>query len=318
MPPLLQILLGLVLLVFGGESLVRGATRLARQLGLSPAVIGLTVVAIGTSVPELVVSVLAAFRGTPDLAVGNVIGSNLFNLTGALGLAALVAPLSVRGQAIRLEWPVLALATLGTLTVLRDAELDRLEGVVLLACLVGFITWMVRLARRDLVPQEVADLHAIVERRSRWWPENQTLVAIGLVAIGVALLMAGGDQVVSGAVVLAQTMGMSERVIGLTIVAVGTGLPEVVTSMVAAWRGESDIAVANMIGSNIMNLLGILGLSAAVHPIRFDPSLAGADAYWLVAITLGIFPILHTGHSITRREGALLVAVYAFYVGMLL
>ncbi|MDX2206954.1 MAG: calcium/sodium antiporter [Gemmatimonadales bacterium] len=311
------ILAGLALLVLGGEALVRGATLLARRLGVAPAVIGLTVVAIGTSVPELVVSVLAALRGVPDIAIGNVIGSNLVNLTASLGIAALVVPLSVRGQAIKLEWPVLFLATAVTMACLRDARLDRLEGFVLVTGLVAFISWTVVIARRNITPAERSDLVEAVAERVTLLDRFPGTMAALLVLGGVAALVLGGQWVVDGAVALARDIGMSDRVIGLTIVAVGTGLPELVTSLVAAARRESDIAVANMIGSCIFNLLGILGASALIYPFNFDPALAGTDLLWLLAVTLGIWPILHTGRSITRAEGGLMVTTYAVYLFLL-
>ncbi|PKN31316.1 MAG: sodium:calcium antiporter [Deltaproteobacteria bacterium HGW-Deltaproteobacteria-20] len=308
---------GLIVLVIGGEALVRGAAMLARRLGVAPAVIGLTVVAIGTSVPELVVAVLAALRGAPDIAIGNVIGSNLVNLTASLGIAALLVPLSVRGQAIKLEWPVLFLATAVTLACLRDARLDRLEGFVLVTGLVAFVSWTVVIARRNITPAERSDLVEVVAERVTLLDRFPGPMAALLVLAGVAALVLGGQWVVDGAVALARDIGMSDRVIGLTIVAVGTGLPELVTSLVAAARRESDIAVANMIGSSIFNLLGILGASALIYPFNFDPALAGTDLLWLLAVTLGIWPILHTGRTITRAEGGLMVTTYAVYLFLL-
>jgi cation:H+ antiporter len=318
MSPLLLIVLGLALLVAGGESLVRGATLLARLLGLPAAIVGLTVVAIGTSVPELVVALLAAVRGAPDIAVGNVIGSNLFNLTFALGASAIVLPLSVRGQAITHEWPVLFAATVGCLLLLRDGALGRVEGLVLIVSLVVFVAWTVRLARVGITSEERTELRELVEGMIppfRAWPYAESGV---LVAVGVGLLFLGGHWVVDGASALALEFGLSQRLIGLTVVAIGTGLPELVTSVVAAARRESDIAVANMIGSSIFNLLGILGASAVVHPIRFDPSLATNDLVWLVAVTLIIWPILHTGRRVSRGEGVFLVGGYLVYLAQLL
>jgi cation:H+ antiporter len=316
--PILLIILGLCLLVIGGEALVRGASMLARRLGVSPAVIGLTVVAVGTSVPELVVSILAAMRGAPDLAVGNVVGSNIVNLTASLGIAALVGHLSVRGQVIKFEWPVLFVATAVTLGFLRDANLDRFEGAILVVGLVAFISYTVVVARREVTALETVELEDVVAGRVRFLAEWPNLAAAGFIVIGVGALVLGGDWVVDGAVTLARAIGMTDRVIGLTIVAVGTGLPELVTSVVAAFRRESDIAVANMIGSSIFNLLGILGASALVHPIIFDPSLAGTDLLWLLGITIGIWPILHSGRVVNRAEGGLLVVVYGVYVTTLL
>jgi cation:H+ antiporter len=316
--PIFLIILGLGTLVIGGEALVRGASMLARRLGVSPAVIGLTVVAVGTSVPELVVSILAAMRGAPDLAVGNVVGSNIVNLTASLGIAALVGHLSVRGQVIRFEWPVLFVATTVTLGFLRDANLDRFEGAILVVGLLAFISYTVVVARREVTALETVELEDVVAGRVRFLTEWPNAAAAGFIVIGVGALVLGGDWVVDGAVTLARAIGMTDRVIGLTIVAVGTGLPELVTSVVAAFRRESDIAVANMIGSCIFNLLAILGASALVHPIGFDPSLAGTDLLWLLAITIGIWPILHSGRVVNRSEGALLVGVYGVYVTTLL
>lgn len=318
MNPIVLILLGLALLVVGGEALVRGASMLARRLGVSPAVIGLTVVAVGTSVPELVVSILAALRGAPDLAVGNVVGSNIVNLSASLGLAALIGHLSVRGQVIKLEWPVLFVATAVTLGFLRDAHLDRLEGGILVAGLIAFVAYTVVIARREVTPLETVDLEDLVSARLRFLATWPNLAAWGAIILGVGTLVLGGDWVVDGAVTLARRLGMTDRVIGLTIVAVGTGLPEMVTSVLAAIRRESDIAVANMIGSSIFNLLGILGVSALVHPIIFDPSLAGTDLLWLLGITLALWPILHTGRVVNRAEGGLLMATYGLYVTTLL
>jgi cation:H+ antiporter len=285
---------------------------------MPPALVGLTVVAIGTSVPELVVALLAALRGAPDLAVGNVIGSNLFNLTFALGVGALVVPLSVRGQAVKFEWPVLFLATIACLVFLRDGRLDRLEAGVLASGLVAFIAWTTWIAREELTGEERDDLTGLVEWLTPALRRHLVPVALGLVAAGVAALYGGGRWVVEGATALARDIGWSDRVIGLTVVAVGTGLPELVTSLVAAVRRESDIAVANMIGSSIFNLMGILGVSALIQPIDFDPSLARTDLVWLVAVTLAVWPVLHTGRIVSRREGGLLVSAYLAYLWLLL
>ncbi len=314
----LLILLGLLLLVVGGEALVRGATLLARLLGMPAALVGLTVVAIGTSVPELVVAILAAMHGAPDLAVGNVIGSNLFNLTFALGAAAIVVPLSVRGQAIKLEWPVLMVATLVSLVLLRDGTLDRLEAATLVAALVAFIAWTVRIAGTGLSGTETAEWRELIDGLRPVLRDRPRTAAAAMITVGVMLLFAGGRLVVDGGTALATALGVSDRVIGLTVVAIGTGLPELVTSLVAAARRESDIAVANMIGSSIFNLLGILGLSALIHPIGFDPTLASRDVVWLVGVTALLWPVMHSGRIVSRREGALLIATYVAYLAALL
>ena len=311
----LLFLLGLALLVGGGESLVRGATSLARAWGLPPAVIGLTVVAMGTSLPEMAVGVLAAMRGEPDLAVGNVIGSNIFNVTAALGLTALICTLPVRGSAVRLEWPVMFAASGAAVLVLRDSYLDRVEACVLLAALVLFTAYSIRIARREVTGEEKREFEAEVDRLEP--ARGGTLLAAGLVALGVVLLVAGGQALVTGAVELARVLGMSERVIGLTVVAAGTGAPELAASVIAALRRQTDVAVANMIGSNIFNILGILSVTALVNPIRFSAAMAGSDLWWKVGTAFLLYPVLWRGMKVERWEGAVLVAVYAFYLWLL-
>jgi cation:H+ antiporter len=310
----LLFLAGLGLLTLGGEVLIRGAVALARIAGLSPAVIGLTVVAMGTSLPELAVGLLAALHGQPDLAVGNVIGSNIFNITGALGLTALVTTLPVRGNAIRLEWPVMFAATLACALLMRDFVLDRFEASFLVASLVLFTAYSVWVGRREVSAVERKEFAAAVGDRTLHAPRREGLLSLAFVLAGMGLLVAGGNLLVHGAVILARLAGMSERLIGLTIVAVGTGMPELATSVVAAMRKQTDVAVANMIGSNVFNLLGILGLTALVHPIHFAPELAGSDVWWLLGASLLLLALLRSGMRLVRWEGALLVCVYVAYL----
>jgi cation:H+ antiporter len=305
---------GLLLLVAGGEVLVRGATLLARLAGLTPAVIGLTVVAMGTSLPEMAVGVLAALRGEPDIAVANVIGSNIFNITAALGLTALVCVLPVHGSAVRLEWPVMFGASALAALVMRDLHIDRGEAAFLLVCLVLFTAYSLHIARREVTAAEEAEFADSQADRSLGSGRRGALLAAGAVLTGVVLLVVGGKLLVDGAVSLARVLGMTERMIGLTVVAVGTGMPEVATSVVAAARRQTDVAVANMIGSNVFNLLGILGVTAMVQPIRFAASLAGADVWWMLGTALLLLPVLHLGRRISRLEGALLIGVYAAYL----
>jgi cation:H+ antiporter len=315
---ILQLLVGLVLLAGGGELLIRGAVLLARLAGLTAAVIGLTVVAAGTSLPELTVSVLAALRGEPDLAVGNVVGSNIFNVTAALGLTALVSPLVVRGAAIRLEWPVMFVASAVCVVLMRDSLLDRLEAGFLLVSLVAFIAYTVRIARREVTAEERGEFVEEVRERVPPGRRRDTGRAVVTLSLGIVVLVIGGRFLVEGAVGLARLAGMSERVIGLTVVAAGTGMPELATSLVAAARRQSDVAVANMIGSNVFNLLGILGVTALVTPIRFSPALGGGDMWWMLGTALLLFPVLWRGRRIDRWEGAVLVSAYALYLATLL
>ena len=313
------VLLGLVLLIAGGEVLLRGAVGLATLARLTPAVIGLTVVAAGTSVPELAVSAAAAVQGKIDITVGNVVGSNIFNVTFILGLAALIHPLVIGGNTVRLEYPVLLLVTLLCVAVGDHGVVSRVDSILFLAVYVGFTAYLVTLVRQQLTAAEAKQMAAetkelgeVGARPPRLWSSAL------LVAAGVALLAGGADLTVRGAIEIGRVLGMSERVIGLTIVAAGTGLPEVVTSVVASARGRDDIAVANVIGSNLFNILAILGINALIAPIPFAPEIARSDNRWMLGVTVLLFPLMFTGRRINRWEGGILVAVYLAYVVLLL
>lgn len=314
--------IGLVLLAGGGEALVRAATTLAEIAGVTPAVIGLTVVAAGTSLPELVVSVVAAMEKQPDIAIGNVVGSNIFNIAAALGVTAMVFPLPVHGNAVRLEWPVMFLASVMCLVVARDGVIGRLEGTIAVVALVAFIVYSVRIARRRITAPEAAELGDQVEDRdidargSRATP--QLIVPLVVLILGVVALVVGGKLLVDGAVELARIAGMTERQIALTIVAGGTGAPELATSLMAAFRRRTDVAVANMIGSNIFNVLGILGVTAMITPIPVSPAIVASDMWWMVGTAALLLPVLWIGRVISRGEGALLATVYVAYVVLLL
>ncbi|HET9426465.1 MAG TPA: calcium/sodium antiporter [Gemmatimonadaceae bacterium] len=317
------LVVGLILLAGGGEALVRAATTLAELAGVSPAVIGLTVVAIGTSLPELVVSLVAATEGQPDLAIANVVGSNIFNITATLGLTALILPLPVHGQAVKLEWPVMFVASFMCLLVARDGRIDRVEGGFFLVAMVMFIAYTVRVARKDVVGAERQQLTAQVEARDidtmrRPARPRLLLVSLSVLAAGIVGLVIGGRLLVDGAVSLARLAGMTERVIGLTIVAAGTGAPELATSMVAAYRKRTDVAVANMIGSNIFNIFGILGVTALVAPVPVPPAMVASDMRWMIGSTLLLLPLLRSEARLSRAEGGLLLTVYGVYLTLLL
>ena len=308
---------GLLLLGVGVEALLRGAVGLAALLRLSPAFIGLTVVAAGTSVPELSVSVIAGLRGQADIAVANAVGSNLFNIGFILGLCAMVRPLAITGNTIRLEYPVLAIVTLMCLAVSQDGVINWLDGTLFITVYVGFTAYMVTLVRQQVNAQESAELGAeVAELGGKGAPRLGLLIV--MLTVGVVLLAFGAHATVTGAVNLARLLGMSERVIGLTIVAVGTSLPEIVASLMSSWRGRDDIAIGNVIGSNLFNILGILGLSSLVIPMQVHPAIVSSDNWWMLGLTLLLFPLMYTGRSIRRIEGALLMAVYLIYVGLLL
>ncbi|MDA0824547.1 MAG: calcium/sodium antiporter, partial [Proteobacteria bacterium] len=255
---------GLILLVGGAEVLVRGASKLAAQFGIPPLIIGLTVVAFGTSTPETAVSVQAAMNGSGDLAIGNVVGSNIANVLLILGLTALIAPLIVSRQLIRLDVPIMIGASLLTLALAWDGQLDRSDGAILFACILAYTAFLITSGRRE---QAVKDDEFIKEFGLQAAPKPYAWgINLSLIIAGLFLLVSGSNLLVEGAVSLARALGLSELVIGLTVVAIGTSLPELATSVTAAFRGERDIAVGNIVGSNIFNLLCVLGLSALVSP----------------------------------------------------
>ena len=304
---------GLGLLVLGAEWLVKGASRLAGALGISPLVIGLTVVAYGTSAPEMAVSVKSAWAGQPDLALGNVVGSNIFNVLFILGASAIITPLVVSSQLIRLDVPIMIGVSLLTLLLAGDGWVGRLDGVILFALAVAYTAFQVRQSRKEsaAIRDEYAQEYA-AKRPST--PTNLAFVAAGLV-----LLVLGSRWLVNGAVAFAQALGVSELVIGLTIVAAGTSLPEVATSILAAFRGERDIAVGNVVGSNIFNLLAVLGLSGLVAPggLPAPAALLRFDIPVMVAVALACLPIFASGAVIARWEGGLFLFYYVAYTAYL-
>nr|WP_272890469.1 calcium/sodium antiporter [Stutzerimonas stutzeri] len=306
---------GLVLLVAGAEVLVRGAAKLAAQFGISPLVIGLTVVAFGTSAPETAVSVQAAFNGSGDIAIGNVLGSNIANVLLILGMTALVAPLVVSRQLIRLDVPIMIGASLVTFGLAWDGELSRLDGALLFTAVVVYTLFLVISSRREKKAADADDEFAKEFGLNEQAKPNAGLINAGLVIAGLVLLVVGSNFLVEGAVALARALGLSELVIGLTVIAIGTSLPELATSILAAFRGERDIAVGNIVGSNLFNLLCVLGLASLVSPqaISVSPNALAFDFPVMIAVAVACLPIFFTGYSINRWEGALFVAYYAAY-----
>jgi len=310
------IAVGVALLALGGELLLRGAVGLATRFHLTPAVIGLTVVAAGTSVPELAVSGMAAFNGKPDLAFANIVGSNIFNITFMIGLCALVRPFAIPKQALHLEFPAAVAATLLFWWIVNDGVVSRFEAALCLTAYVAFVAYLLRLVHRQELKvtylgldEKAAESHPGVARTS---------VNVVLVAFGVLLLAVGAHATVAGAVAMARRFGWSERLIGLTIVAAGTDLPEVFASVMSARRGRSDVALGNAIGSNLFNMLVILGVTGLASPLHFDPAAVASDCRWLLGLTLLLFPLMLRGRSIGRGAGAFLVAAYATYVAFLI
>ncbi|MBI3081308.1 MAG: calcium/sodium antiporter [Gemmatimonadetes bacterium] len=306
---------GLALLALGGEALIRGAVSVARQARLSPAVIGLTIVAMGTSLPELSVSLLAAADGRGDIAMGNVVGSNIFNVAAIVGLTALVRPIQVHLTAVKLEWPFMFTALFVCLLLARDGFIDRLEAGFFLVALLLFTGYAIRVARTGLTASDEAELADEVQRRAM---AQRVAVDVGLIVLGLVLLAVGARFLVAGAVTIAQFAGLSERVIGLTIVAAGTSLPELAASVVAARRGQPDIALANVIGSNVFNVLGILGVVGLVEPQAVNPQIVASDNWWMVGTAFVLLPLMATGMRVSRLEGLALLAAYVTYVALLL
>jgi len=299
---------GLMLLVVGAEALVRGASRLAAACGISPLVIGLTVVAFGTSAPELAVSTVSVWTGQNNIALGNVIGSNIFNILLILGLSALVAPLTVSKRLVRLDVPLMIAASFAVLLFGLDGSIGRLEGGFLFACILIYTFYMIRQSRRDMAAEPGGQDPAV---RAAGF----SLKTVLLIPAGLGLLVLGSRWMVTGAVSLAERLGVSELVIGLTVVAAGTSLPELATSVVASLRGERDIAVGNVVGSNLFNLLAVLGLTGLAAPaaVPVPGSVLSFDLPIMIATAVACLPVFFTGGEISRWEGALFFAYYIAY-----
>ncbi len=310
------LLVGLAILTGGAELLVRGASRLAAAVHISPLVIGLTIVAYGTSAPEMVVSVQSALTGQADIALGNVVGSNIFNVLFILGVSALIVPLVVQQKLVWFDVPLMIIVSGAALLMGLDGKIGRLDGALLFAGVIAYTTWAITQSRREnlAVQAEYAGEFADAPKR-----RGGLLLQIAFVIGGLALLILGARLFLDAAVDIARTFGVSELVIGLTIVAAGTSLPEVATSIVAAIRGERDIAVGNVVGSNIFNILSVLGMSAMVanDGVAVAESALRFDIPVMLAVAVACFPIFFTGHVISRWEGALFLAYYAAYTAFL-
>jgi cation:H+ antiporter len=316
-PPIVALVVGLVVLVAGGELLVRGASSLAAAARISPLVIGLTVVAFGTSSPELAVTMRSAFAGQTDLAVGNVVGSNICNVLLILGLSAMIAPLVVSAQLVRLDVPLMIGASVLMLLLGLDGTVGRLDGLLMFGALVAYVVWSIRQSRKER--KAIVDEFAAHLPRPDGGSLGQIALQLLLVATGLVLLTVGANWLIDGAVGIARKFGLSELMIGLTILAVGTSLPEVAASVIAAIRGERDIAVGNVVGSNLFNILGVLGLSALVAPnaIAVAPAALQFDIPVMIAVAIACLPVFFTGHLIARWEGAMFFAYYVAYVAYL-
>ncbi|MFN0067000.1 MAG: calcium/sodium antiporter, partial [Limisphaerales bacterium] len=298
--PLLWMAGGLVLLYLGAEGLVKGASRLALRCGLTPLAVGLTIVAYGTSSPEMIVSLDAALAGQADIAVGNIVGSNIFNIAFILGLCALITPIRADAQIIRREIPIMIGVSVLLLGVLWDRTISRWEGALLLAGAIGYTVYTLRAARRSPDPQLAAEAQAELPR-----PAGGLGRQIAFIVGGLLLLVAGGHTFVTGAVQLARLIGLSEVVIGLTIIAGGTSLPELATSFVAALKKQAEISVGNIVGSNIFNILGILGVCALIRPLSAG-GITTVDLGVMLVVAVALLPMMRSGQSLSRWEAAVL------------
>lgn len=304
MMTILAIVGGFLILTFGAEALVRGASAVALRLGIAPLVIGLTIVAFGTSAPELAVSLKSALAGNSGIALGNVIGSNIANIGLILALTALIRPIKVQSQMVKRDIPLMIAASVLFWFMLFDGELSFVDGLILVIALISYLVFSYISSKNS---NEEIDVDTT--------PQNPLLSTV-LIVVGICMLVGGGILFVDGAVDLAKAFGVSEVVIGLTIVAIGTSMPELVTSVVAALKGESDIAIGNVVGSNLFNILAILGITSLIQPVS-SAGLQSFDFAVMLALAVVLLPFAWTGLRIGRREGGVLLAAYLAYISYL-
>jgi cation:H+ antiporter len=304
---------GFAILVWGADRFVDGASATARNLGVSPLIIGLTIVGLGTSAPEMLVSAMAAWQGNPAIGIGNALGSNITNIGLVLGVTALITPLIVKSEILRREYPLMFIIMLVSLMLLLDGEMSRLDGVILLIGMVIMIIWMIGLSlRRGHDPME--------DEYDKEIPRISTGKALFWLVLGLILLLGSSRLLVWGAVNIAEAMGISDLIIGLTIVAIGTSLPELAASVMSALRNEPDIAIGNVIGSNMFNLLAVLGLPGLIHPTALEPEVLTRDFAFMIGLSIALFVMAYGFRGqgrINRVEGLLLLIAYFTYLGLL-
>ena len=312
MPELLMIAIyiigGLILLYFGANWLVQGAITLSLHLGLSPLIVGLTVVALGTSIPEALVSVQAAIGHQGGIAIGNVVGSNILNIALILGLSAFFNPLKVDSHLVKADIPLLAGATFMLVVLLEDFHISRMEGAFLLLCIVGYVAGNIMTVKRTSPEENKIEGVEVPEVHSKNLWRDISFLFIGLIALAF-----GSNFLVTGAVDLARIWGLSEALIGLTIVSIGTGTPEMATALMAAYRKRSDLAIGNAVGSNLFNIMFVLGIAALVAPLD-GKGISSIDLYVMLGVTFLLLPTVWTGRIIDRKEGLLFLAIYVGYL----
>lgn len=309
------LILGLVTLVFAGDFLVRGAVGLAKKFQISTLVIGMTVISFGTSAPELLVCIDAAMGGHPEIAIGNVVGSNIANIALVLGITVLILPIVVDRNSKRIDWPMMMLATVLFTLFAIDGEIQRYEGVILFSILVVFTYLLIRNSRKATKkmnaenPVEGADEISQIK--------DKISISIVYLVIGLIGLYFGAEWLVDGATEIAKSFGMEERIIGVTVVAFGTSVPELITSAMAAYRGETDISIGNLIGSNIFNIMAVIGMTSIITPIAVSENSLNVDFWWMIGIAVALLPLMIFGKKIGRIKGALLVSTYVLYISIL-
>lgn len=309
------IIIGFILLLWGADRFVTGASATARNLGLSPLIIGLTIVGFGTSAPEILISAMASWDNNTGLAIGNAIGSNIANIALVLGVTAIILPLNVKSEILRREYPILFAATMGTLALIADGELDRLDGFILLSGLVVMLYWVVSLAKRSRRSDPIQS-----EFEAEMPKKMTTSSAMGWFILGLVVLLIGSRLLVTGAVDIAQSIGVSDLVIGLTVVAVGTSLPELATSVMSALKKEHDIAIGNIIGSNMFNLLAVMSLPGIIQPGSVPDMVLSRDFPIMIGLTLALFAMAYGFRGpgrITRAEGGILLTCFIAYQSLL-
>jgi cation:H+ antiporter len=300
---------GLFVLVLGGDFLVKGSTNIALRMRISPLVVGLTIVAFGTSAPELLVSINAALSGSPDLTMGNVIGSNICNLALVLGVAAIIRPIMVNSDSIKIDWPMTMGSSVLLYLLVREGLLKSFEGVLFIALLISYTVFIIRKSRKENHAISFANRRELVKRS-----ETKHLVKdIVLIILGCVGLFYGSDWFVQGGKGLAQALGVSERVIGITVLALGTSLPELVTASIASFKNQTDLAIGNLMGSNIFNILSILGITSIIKEIEVSDIILNTDMFWMLGITLLILPMMIHKREVGRYEGFSLLFVYGYY-----
>lgn len=299
---------GLIILILGGDFLIKGSSRLALKIKLSPLVVGLTIVAFGTSAPELFISVKAALSGSPDLAMGNVIGSNICNLALIMGLTALISPIYVKRNSIWIDWPMTMGSSLLLYILIREGLINSYEGLIFVAILISYLYFVIRKSRRDVKIARGLEQEFNLPEASTTLLKDFSYIAIG--TIGLYL---GAELFVGSAQAFARNLGIEERIIGITLVALGTSLPELVTSTVASFKKETDLALGNLMGSNIFNILSILGITSMIKQIEVNDVILNTDIIWMLGITLVILPMMLSKQKIGRMEGAILLLIYVYY-----